>query len=154
MEGDHKGHNYIQYGSVNGCCDCGNAEAWNEKGFCKTHASITNATFEIPQETRELYLKEGQFLLYIYFYLIKKEAKKSLLEEYGNQLFSYLTKISHDNHQMKLLACELMLSKFTKEYTMVPFRELNILQIFFRLSPQDVRAYPELIHWLFEVFPV
>lgn len=105
VEGDHKGHNYLQYGSVNGCCDCGNAEAWNEKGFCKTHASITNASYDIPGETREVYLKEGQFLLYIYFYLVKKEGKKSLLEEYGNQLFSYYCKISHENHEMKLLAC-------------------------------------------------
>jgi hypothetical protein len=55
---------------------------------------------------------------------------------------------------MKLLACELMLSKFPEHYPMVPFKDNNCLEIFFRLPALEVRAYPELIHWLFEVFPV
>lgn len=47
-----------------------------------------------------------------------------------------------------------MLSKFSEEYTEVPLREFNILEIFFRLPAQEMKAYSELIHWLFEVFPV
>ena len=47
-----------------------------------------------------------------------------------------------------------MLSKFTEDYPKVPLQEWNILEIFFILSAQEVRAYPELVHWLFELFPV
>ena len=61
-----------------------------------------------------MYIEEGQLLLYIYFYIfVKVEKRKNLLEAYGNIVFQYLTKITHDNYDMKELACELMNSKFS-----------------------------------------
>lgn len=77
-----------------------------------------------------------------------------MLEEYGNQLFKYMTEIAHENYEMKLLACELLLSRLPEEYPFVPFKDNNILEILFRLPANEVRAYPELIHLLFEIFPV
>jgi hypothetical protein len=155
VAGDHKGHNYIQYTTTNGCCDCGNDEAWNEKGFCTVHASIiSKATHEILESTRSKYIEEGHLLLFIYFYLLGKSNRKSLLEEYGNQVFKHLTDISHQNYEMKLLACELMESKFPLDYPNIPLREHSLIEIFFRLPGDQVRSYPELINWMFEVFPV
>lgn len=67
-------------------------------------------------------------MIYIYLYLVKKpDVRKSLLEEYGNQLFKYQTSISHQNYEMKLLACELMLTKFPEDYPIVPFKNNNCL---------------------------
>ena len=36
---NHEGHQYfIKKSGCGGCCDCGDPEAWSEKGFCKTHS--------------------------------------------------------------------------------------------------------------------
>ena len=45
--GDHRGHNYMQYQAINGCCDCGNDESWNEKGNCKQHGRHSEEQAEI-----------------------------------------------------------------------------------------------------------
>ncbi|PHJ21403.1 zinc finger in n-recognin protein [Cystoisospora suis] len=38
QEGNHLGHSYFIYrSSCGGCCDCGDASAWNPKGFCRHH---------------------------------------------------------------------------------------------------------------------
>ena len=55
-DGNHIGHNYVQYTSVNGCCDCGNAEAWNEKSFCKTHTAINNLQVELSSSVKAKYI--------------------------------------------------------------------------------------------------
>lgn len=34
---DHAGHKFILRREVSGCCDCGDDDAWMEKGFCKNH---------------------------------------------------------------------------------------------------------------------
>ena len=35
---DHEGHDYYMHRtSAGGCCDCGDIEAWDSKGFCKNH---------------------------------------------------------------------------------------------------------------------
>lgn len=55
---------------------------------------------------------------------------------------------------MKLLASQLMQQKFPEEYPFVPFKNNNILEIFFRLAVNEVKAYSELNNWMFEIFPV
>ena len=35
--GNHEGHNYEQIIVCGGCCDCGDDEKWEEKGFCMKH---------------------------------------------------------------------------------------------------------------------
>ena len=50
---------------------------------------------------------------------------------------------------MKLLASQLMQQKFPEEYPFVPFRNNSILEIFFRLAVNEVKAYSELNNWMF-----
>lgn len=38
--GNHEGHRYVLKKFAGGCCDCGDPEAWNEKGFCKNHSGL------------------------------------------------------------------------------------------------------------------
>lgn len=35
--GDHKNHDYSMIRTGGGCCDCGDATAWKQKGFCSRH---------------------------------------------------------------------------------------------------------------------
>ena len=34
----HKGHRVILKRNVHGCCDCGDADSWDENNFCSNHA--------------------------------------------------------------------------------------------------------------------
>ena len=36
-KGDHKGHRVWLKTNVGGCCDCGDPDGWDEKGFCSDH---------------------------------------------------------------------------------------------------------------------
>lgn len=38
----HVGHNFSPYKVSGGCCDCGDPEAWSEKGFCDVHSGHTD----------------------------------------------------------------------------------------------------------------
>ncbi|CAM6107115.1 unnamed protein product [Calypogeia fissa] len=35
--GDHRNHDYLMIRTGGGCCDCGDATAWKQKGFCSRH---------------------------------------------------------------------------------------------------------------------
>ena len=38
---DHNGHDvYFYHSNSGGCCDCGDSQAWDKKGFCKKHGRI------------------------------------------------------------------------------------------------------------------
>ena len=41
-KGDHRGHRVQLKRNVGGCCDCGDPEAWDEKGFCSEHKGLHN----------------------------------------------------------------------------------------------------------------
>ena len=49
-KGDHEGHRVQLKRNVGGCCDCGDPEAWDEKGFCSDHKGQHNVD---PQELLE-----------------------------------------------------------------------------------------------------
>ena len=55
---------------------------------------------------------------------------------------------------MKVLAGELMNSKLPEEYPYVPYKEYSIIDTFFRLKNDQIRAQGQLINWIFETFPV
>lgn len=35
---DHEGHEVMMISTANGCCDCGDLEAWREEGCCTEHS--------------------------------------------------------------------------------------------------------------------
>jgi len=49
---DHEGHDvYFYHSTSGGCCDCGDAEAWNSKGCCDKHGRVTSDPMSfIPRE--------------------------------------------------------------------------------------------------------
>lgn len=49
---NHEGHDvYFYHSTSGGCCDCGDAEAWNSKGFCDKHGHGTHDPMSyIPRE--------------------------------------------------------------------------------------------------------
>ncbi len=54
---DHAGHPVYLKRSVNGCCDCGDHEAWDPKGFCTAHQGFTDESKAgvalLPSEIRQ-----------------------------------------------------------------------------------------------------
>jgi hypothetical protein len=36
---DHDGHEVMMISTANGCCDCGDLEAWREEGCCTEHSA-------------------------------------------------------------------------------------------------------------------
>eukprot|EP00301_Raphidiophrys_heterophryoidea_P006332 c12563_g1_i3.p1 GENE.c12563_g1_i3~~c12563_g1_i3.p1 ORF type:complete len:374 (+),score=88.97 c12563_g1_i3:75-1124(+) len=53
---NHTGHDFRMVQSPNGCCDCGDAQAWNPKGFCSKHRGErpdTQSLTLIPPQIRE-----------------------------------------------------------------------------------------------------
>ena len=50
--GNHEGHKYIANNAGGGCCDCGDKEAWAEKGFCKNHSGECK-DFEIQESVQK-----------------------------------------------------------------------------------------------------
>eukprot|EP00656_Telonema_subtile_P009193 TRINITY_DN14311_c0_g2_i3.p1 TRINITY_DN14311_c0_g2~~TRINITY_DN14311_c0_g2_i3.p1 ORF type:complete len:1287 (-),score=227.62 TRINITY_DN14311_c0_g2_i3:55-3915(-) len=48
----HEGHEYFFHKTgAGGCCDCGDAEAWNPSGFCCLHTGVAAQTDTLPGET-------------------------------------------------------------------------------------------------------
>lgn len=41
---DHKGHRVWLKTNVSGCCDCGDPDAWEPKGFCSDHQGFSAST--------------------------------------------------------------------------------------------------------------
>lgn len=158
-DGNHIGHNYVQYTAVNGCCDCGNAQAWNEKGFCKTHTAINNLQIELSTSVKAMYIDQGTLLIYIYFYLcfVEKDERQeniAAIEAYGRYIFNYFKTISQKSYDMKLLGCALLDSKLPNIYPKLMKQDLTLLQIFFMVPIQKTKGYEQLIHFFFELFPV
>ena len=54
---DHTGHRVWLKTNVGGCCDCGDPDAWEEKGFCSDHkgfgASIDSMLKILPNQIKE-----------------------------------------------------------------------------------------------------
>jgi E3 ubiquitin-protein ligase UBR1 len=44
--------------NVSGCCDCGDPDAWNEKGFCTKHKGYS-ASSEVLLEQLPVYIKKA-----------------------------------------------------------------------------------------------
>jgi hypothetical protein len=57
-KGDHTGHRVWLKTSVSGCCDCGDPDAWEEKGFCKDHKGFAASVDQIL-EGLPPYIKES-----------------------------------------------------------------------------------------------
>jgi Putative zinc finger in N-recognin (UBR box) len=56
-KGDHTGHRVWLKTNVGGCCDCGDPDAWEEKGFCCDHkgfaASSHTMLAALPKHIQE-----------------------------------------------------------------------------------------------------
>mmetsp|Transcript_4153 Transcript_4153/g.6352 ORF Transcript_4153/g.6352 Transcript_4153/m.6352 type:complete len:1971 (+) Transcript_4153:47-5959(+) len=60
LDSDHTGHDvYFYHAQAGGCCDCGDADAWNPLGFCSKHGAqsrtsdpLSEAPFGLIQGTR------------------------------------------------------------------------------------------------------
>ena len=54
---DHTGHRVWLKTNVGGCCDCGDPDAWDPKGFCSDHkgfaASTDTMLKKLPQYIKE-----------------------------------------------------------------------------------------------------
>jgi hypothetical protein len=60
LESDHEGHDVFWYLSTSGgCCDCGDADAWNPNGFCQKHGKthhdpVSFISTEMRQNTEQM----------------------------------------------------------------------------------------------------
>ncbi len=57
-KGDHKGHRVWLKTNVGGCCDCGDPDGWDEKGFCSDHKGF-EASSQSMLESLPPYIKEA-----------------------------------------------------------------------------------------------
>jgi hypothetical protein len=93
-KGDHKGHRVWLKTNVGGCCDCGDPDGWDEKGFCSNHkgfaASTENMLLSLPP-----YLKEAAPYC---FKELSSLLKENLLKVQSTQ----------DNRVLKLVTGELL----------------------------------------------
>jgi hypothetical protein len=66
-DGDHRGHDvYFHRTRAGGCCDCGDPEAWNPKGFCSKHGYRETAEQRLPQAVEAI---ARAVIPHVYFYL-------------------------------------------------------------------------------------
>jgi hypothetical protein len=57
-KGDHKGHRVWLKTNVGGCCDCGDPDGWEEKGFCSDHKGFA-ASSESMLQSLPTYIKDS-----------------------------------------------------------------------------------------------
>ena len=57
-KGDHKGHRVWLKTNVGGCCDCGDPDGWDEKGFCSDHKGF-EASSEAMLKSLPAYVKDA-----------------------------------------------------------------------------------------------
>jgi len=54
-DSDHVGHDFSFYhAQAGGCCDCGDGDAWDPRGFCSRHGNTSNGTTGIPDYRGEI----------------------------------------------------------------------------------------------------
>lgn len=55
-DSDHRDHDVFFYHSqAGGCCDCGDPDAWDPRGFCSKHGNVAENPLEhLPPNTREV----------------------------------------------------------------------------------------------------
>ncbi|EAR98722.2 N-recognin zinc finger protein (macronuclear) [Tetrahymena thermophila SB210] len=70
-KGDHRGHRTVVQKGCQGCCDCGDIEAWKKEGFCSDHKGfLTQEQLSIEQinkKYRDNIIKGFKFLFYCIF---------------------------------------------------------------------------------------
>ena len=93
QDSDHAGHDVFFYHVVNeggGCCDCGDAGAWDPKGFCSRHSHDTRLDNDPSLSLPESLKHRSQFVLAKCVAFITKTARmepcKLILRRTGSYL--------------------------------------------------------------------
>ncbi|KAF0975005.1 hypothetical protein FDP41_005758 [Naegleria fowleri] len=104
-KGNHEGHEYTMTRTSNGMCDCGDAEAWSETGFCCDHTGRSDPLSHLDHSYKKLlealmksiFGNDGVVMMYIRKIIEKfnsladeKERQKSLQLQTLYQNFVYL----------------------------------------------------------------
>jgi hypothetical protein len=81
---EHKGHVYEMIEVHGGCCDCGDEEKWDPKGFCKHHNN-SNLVNEMKQKVdlkeEERFIEELTFC-FVYWFVLYNDAELCLKKGY------------------------------------------------------------------------
>ncbi|KAG2392551.1 hypothetical protein C9374_011276 [Naegleria lovaniensis] len=104
-KGNHEGHDYTMTRTSNGMCDCGDAEAWSEAGFCCDHTGRSDPLAHLDHNYKQLlevlmmsiFGNDGVIMMYIRKIVEKfnsiedeKERQKSLQLQTLYQNFVYM----------------------------------------------------------------
>ena len=83
---NHEGHEYHFKPSVNGCCDCGDVEAWNPAGFCTNHKGFRTDTGEVDAIIANSFSAENIDKFELLFENMLQIHKRSFLLHSFNQV--------------------------------------------------------------------
>ena len=75
-KGNHEGHRVWLKTDVSGCCDCGDPEAWDEKGCCPDHKGIDSSKDKALAQLPKLVRSQAP----IVFKALTKILKRALLD--------------------------------------------------------------------------
>lgn len=144
--GDHKGHRVIINKNVAGCCDCGDPDAWSEKGFCKNHPGYAKFTptysiDDVPMVYRDKFLKTYEEAFYNLFTLAEELAHQKnsdsnkplndLINSTAHGLLSSLDFCAEKTLALYLLLCKLFTQKLSSNNRSLYIKTGNLKKLEF-----------------------
>jgi hypothetical protein len=92
---DHTGHRVWLKTNVSGCCDCGDPDGFDERGFCTDHKGYA-ASSEAMISSLPTYIKEASYRVFgqlmssfkmLMLQLFRPDSNKALLQNLVKQMF-------------------------------------------------------------------
>lgn len=126
-QSDHQGHIYEVVEVHGGCCDCGDEEKWDPKGFCKYHSNkdlVDEMKRRVDRNKLESFIKDLKFY-FTYWFILYNDAELFLKQGHLQSSNSYIQKMKEMN-SFGILLLE-YLSNFNKNSLISNIMTFNLL---------------------------
>ena len=147
QKGDHKGHRVWLKTNVGGCCDCGDPDGWEEKGFCSDHKGF-EASSESMLKSLPPYIKDSashcfsQLCSQLKATLLKLQSEpknlqtKSLAAEILNLMIKSCADIPSNIYYLSKALTHIFYGEHLKQKN-------HICNYRYFISPQEITAFAE-----------
>eukprot|EP00392_Amoebophrya_sp_AT5.2_P001052 g1054.t1 len=139
--GDHEGHDYFIYRSdYGGCCDCGDADAWDICGFCRYHRMAYEANKRNP--CTNLPFKMKNMLRNILPVQLRRLCHH--LEEWSNEHIKFLLRLAQAHDGLRHIISEAFAKQQFEGSTGASCMKMSILEFSLRIGSNHLAKETEL----------